>query len=1114
MIGQHIILRCKNGIYSESMAAGYKTAAVSKSICSMSKNSQHELDYAITTAAAMPDGVPQGGNAEMNRGVVHFVPYKDIILVIRIRRVNDLCTYSGTVSFAHTFILSGDEKKALLSSPSVITDISRFDTYEAVDSRCGGLFGDGEVIVDEELTLLKGNTEPPLNVFEDAGFDEESFSVLISAICSSLCRNIYTAVIPKNVYADDWEKEGGSLCGEQLISEVLRLMPDFISGKLSCTSYWGENPEYTGINSIKLRVLSGEYVDGLQKSYISLFDMKRNIINTNGIKAGPFGKMLWKLRNDAEKLAGFHAELEKLLGESGSKLKKSPEVMDMLTEAIKYRNGEKVDHEQLLNLLLTTIGSAIGRFHLLKEIADTLIKEAISGTIKCDRETEELFAEMLENDEDAENMASFLFKRISDGTAGTDTIERLAELAVENDTVNKCHRRFISLVGELTDKDVPKSVVDYLFFAFDNLENNTDTKELYEAIDKIYYVLFSQKKYHECLRICKKIISSDNDFSKKKIFSWLADIICACEKCEELLENAVGIASANLLILSAYGSDETVKFAEKLFGCEETSARAEKRILFPLFIKLLQCAIGDKGYCQNIWSKQYKNIVANKCDDEFFMNPESLLDQYQGEELSYSLFYIELAKIAGAKDYLSTWETIDMIEKGLKDKKIAFKYTRAIVNSNIKLKNSNALLQNIKGTKRIYQYYYGLFDDPESQNDEKKNVLKVIASNLSGSEKENAMKCFIHEAEFDENCEKYFCDNITDICQAIYDYNNPSIPKEKMGIFLYEINRALSGKTFEARAMQNFVSLVKEYASKEDTLINADEKIIAMIHKGLNAYKWKNGIPADTILRINMCYSIDDFSQESFDFLVNETRKADMDISHPLRKIIRRANMTLRNNAGCIMNDNFDDKKDKLILMSLIYITLLSSEKKASEYLEFLRGKDESFRDGEFLIRGMSVILNCFPSTKKNTSLLQGMTYKLENVILQSGKYDNTFNSIISCKAKYIGEVKKHLDSGVQRKLYAAANNVLNAVEKERREQYVILRDMFKIEYLGDRSGSSSAKLIWNLIFALIYILCIVIEIMTWKYVSPIASLILSVIICVTAFILGVKIAKGADDEI
>ncbi|MBR2283430.1 MAG: hypothetical protein IJ874_03280 [Ruminococcus sp.] len=1124
MIGQHMLMRCINGAYSSSKTAGFKTAAVSKSIAAMSSGAQSELDREIIMNAAVPDALTVGGTPDNNRGIVHWIPYKDLIFLMRIRRVSDLCTYSGTVSFVQTYILSGSEKQVLLKYPELLTELERFDRYSEVDKRCGGLSGASPISVNEQLDLLSDPPEFNSSCLEEAGFDRESFARLISAVCVSICRNTYIDLIPKNVSPSDWQTEGGSLSGERLIAAILRLLPDFLSARLSCTSYWNDDPEYSGLDGIKLRVLSGARTDGLKKSYVSLYDLKNGDISDTNAEPGAFGRRLWELRNDREGLEGFHAAIDEVLGEKGGQMIKLPEVMDMLTEAVMYREGRAVDHRGLLCRLLSNIGSSLPEFPELDRIAGELINEAAADSSDVDEELEQLFLEMTEECggswSHSSGMAACLLSRIERGISASGTAERMAELVPADDTVRREHERLMDRLVKTEKSDVSQEFVRYLLALVPAAEKDrTIAPGLFELLDTIYSTLRNNGELERCIAICSyRIESSSDEGAVSKNAARLIGIIKDTADKPGIRSAAAEAFTGHLGTYARYSGMST-QLAKTLFGAEEHSEYADDGLLFPIFVRLLAQCSDDEDYCIRLWTKQYIDVLSRHPEGGY-SEPERYLEGVTGDSWFTAMKCIELSRVEALPEHVTSWETLDRMTSGLTGKNEAeiqnkaFNILRQFVNWNQKKKKGGEILSGIKGTDRIYDYYYRLCGEKQAGEDEKELVLSVIGSELSGSGMRQAVQGFADNADTRDRA-AFLGSDILSIWNAVYKPNEHKEEKNYTINSVLELDRIFSERNNAEAVMSRFDSEIKRFCNSSDSIAKADNDLVEMLFRGLEQYNWKKALDKRATSDILFCRAVDEVSDKNDKEVLGQLKdyNAELERSHldcPLKRCALRIQSFIRDNDKP-QNTNDPRMKERLTLFATAYLLVEKpvDKHKANEYLTLVRGTDSRFYDGEYLILGIAHVLASRRDSRQYKTLITSMTDALVKVIssLTGTEGDNRYRSILTCRNIYRERVQKMgFREEDQRKLKSAASNT----------GLPELCDIFTIEVYeknddtekSHRMDISASPVLIYTAAAILAVLVAIILILLWLF-KPAFSAAAAVVFCAASAVLYIYIRRS-----
>lgn len=196
MIGQHLILRCKRGCFEMAGAAGFKSAGISENLRNQPniKTLDQEIRKVLTWSDKQTIGTMLPGL--QNRGVLRIYRFNGMTFVSRSFPVKDLCTNSGDVPFHQTYVLTENDQKKFLEVPECVLNRKNYDVYEDLDQRSGTLSSGNPVVVNEKLDIFSDiQALSPYDVFSKCGFDEDSFSKLISAICDRVSGNGNVALV-------------------------------------------------------------------------------------------------------------------------------------------------------------------------------------------------------------------------------------------------------------------------------------------------------------------------------------------------------------------------------------------------------------------------------------------------------------------------------------------------------------------------------------------------------------------------------------------------------------------------------------------------------------------------------------------------------------------------------------------------------------------------------------------------------------------------------------------------------------------------------------------------------------------------------------------------------
>ena len=434
MLIQHLLARCRRGAFDTNAGTnGFKTAAMSENASVFQNSGQMSaVRELLETRGSLPDSLALPGAAVSGafnaRGLLRISHSGEVTVVSRSFRVADLCDNRGTVTFSHSYLLTDRERDAFLEHPVCAVQRERFDTYENVNRRAGGLSSGNAVPLDEGLSLF-GETPPPVSndIFTYCGFDESSFIALISAICDGVAREGKIALMSEKITAEDWDREGGSSLGEMLLSALYTLLPTSITKKLGGVSYWNDMPDYGGLQGIHLLIVPDGQREGLCRDTISLIDLKRHLIR-NVRDHQIFGRFLWRNRDNGAGLSEFYQFQTRLFGSRTELIRKSSDIMDLTVKLYSFeKTGRKQD--TLLEDTLTAFGEHLPSFPEAERFCARLLEEERrdpSHSASLEKIAVQSYSAESESGSGlSEGLLSLLFQNLKDGQLSGEGIELL-----------------------------------------------------------------------------------------------------------------------------------------------------------------------------------------------------------------------------------------------------------------------------------------------------------------------------------------------------------------------------------------------------------------------------------------------------------------------------------------------------------------------------------------------------------------------------------------------------------------------------------------------------------------------------------------------------------------
>lgn len=699
MIGQHLLMRCTKGAYDTSVSPGFKTAAVSEQMKRLPKSIQSELDSVIKQYASVPEGASEGGALE-NRGILRIIQKRNILYAIRTFRVGDLCSNSGTVSFSHTYVFSDSDRLNILQHPEALTLLSSFDDYDNVNKRCGGLGSKQAIPIDTDLVMPNSNIKPiSYDIFEKAGFDEDSFAQLVAAICLRVSSHGSVVVLLPEQNEEQWNRSGGSLMGEQFLAAIMRILPLCIVRFFSGLSFWNESVSYGGIQDIKLRIISGRNRNDLNSSEISLFDMQNDVIETHltdKVANGAFGRYLWSIRNYEERISDFHQYIESMFGEKVDSILKMPSLMDTLT--MLYDPSSESERQNSIIRLLMQMKTSVALFPQMdKEVDHTLETMLENPNLKPELET--IFL-MFIKEKNAKKMLCYrrflvsLIQSVWAGNAQPTTVDYIEYAIVSADAEHHevCLNRLMCLIEALKGKD--NSPENYALnpncwrmvkAAFMNKTVPEDKfHELERFVVRVLGAYKKRKQYLECYNVCitylnnpRILINKDDKLPLilKTIYSILVDMVQEKLISLDALKGLPQELLNHVMILESKDIESDPSEANQwsyvdcffyyFFLANEEHSVGIDLTEYPEYLApFIRCRLTLHNNLR-FWEKNYVEYLKeyghtpSMLDSSQFLLP--LLHESNRSTLINALQYIESAKIKFAMGYHLNWEPTEEI---------------------------------------------------------------------------------------------------------------------------------------------------------------------------------------------------------------------------------------------------------------------------------------------------------------------------------------------------------------------------------------------------------------------------------------------------------------------
>ncbi|MBQ1546447.1 MAG: hypothetical protein IIZ59_02815 [Clostridia bacterium] len=1051
MIGQHLILRCAKGCYDHTSAPGLKTAAVSENIISLQGPRQQELNKVISEHAQFPDVSAKGSGGE-NRGVLRLFEYRGVLMALRTFRVHDLCDTGGTVSFTQTYMIAddntGDDRQYLLKHPESFCSLPCFDNYKDVAKRTEGGLSSGNPVPVKKKHGMPNKKLPRFDskIFEKCGFTEETFAKFVSSVCRHVSSKGWVAVVAPNITEKSWDEQGGSLEGEQLITAVMALMPDCIARFLNAVSYWNDNPSDDCLKDYHLRVLSGKFTDGLVDAEISYFNFVKNIVNTDS-SAGSFGKFLWKIKDDAEKVAKFHDFIEAAFGKNVDKIAKMPALMDALTELYIFTNDDikepEIDRQMTLSAFLVSIGTSLPVFPNIYKGTALLINAVRESGELCSDKLENVIMQLLKNPDIVklnscyENLIGILMHSVNSGTAKEKTVTMIGEQLGSKDG-DEYRDQFGKLLSALIDDPKAKPSYSMLSLLLDAEDVDTlkDKKEDISAvITKCYKNALEAKDFELCARMTAKQLRKDappdNVAEICKRMVELTDFVSP-ETAEELVKSI----SIQIDKFNEY-DDVILTMGKAVFGTEIECDIAAYPEFFPIFMKLLSHGIKseeNKDYVENVWYKQYVWVIQNT-NEEIFLYPEQYLEPPTEATVNWysdMLYVVEKARLEAKVGYDSDWHTMETIVSTILPVDPVKGYTtlQDILDRNTE-DSRVRLLAEIIGTPRMYGLFLALYD---SESDRSNYLVEFIIQDV------NAFDMLIYTAETEGFVDRLPTAYVHVWNTVYYQLAQDPSMLENCWIGILDTEQKVVDKPYCDDIMSTYANYFSIVFEDLTYVPDIKDEYIALMYRGIVDYRWDIPLELDEQQKdiVEMCYMIDNGGDDGnaaycIDYFVerlSQLAKAGEYVEGPAANImycVKRMNSKLNKDRRRItdgVKELNDDMKSKYTLLSLARMYgQRHDEPHSLYYLKGICEGDDHWIAPLYLFYGLKYLYIIEPEV---SLIINDFLDRLRAIIIKTSNAGRQTMLSPECQDLYHSYVQPHLYHNQQKPLHKAAQGTGN----------------------------------------------------------------------------------------
>lgn len=1034
MIGQHLILRCAKGAYDSTSVAGLKTAAVSENIGELTSARQQELNRVISEHAAFPDVSVRSGKGQ-NRGVLRMFEYRGVLMVMRTFRVHDLCDTGGSVSFTHTYMIADDnagaDRQYILLHPESLCTLKCFDDYKKVAERTkGGLNSGNPVQVNAGLNMPdKKLPRIDVSIFEESGFDQETFAQMISAICQHVSGKGWVALLTPNVTEKSWDEYGGSPEGEKILAGVLALLPDCIARFFSAVAFWNDNPFGDVLKDYKFRILSGKHTEGLVDQEISLFNLQSGKINTDA-QAGSFGRYLWEIKDKPEEIEKFHSFLETSFGKNVDKIAKMPALMDALTDMYKFTEGHMIDEQATLASFLLSIGTSVPMFpSIYKGVAMLIFSIRESGKA-CSDKLESVIMTLLKNPETQkmkvcyENMIALLLHSTKLGAAKEKTIAMITEQLGDIDAI-EYHEQFEKLFDELKADAKVKPSYSMLSLLLDaqDLPTLSSKKENISAIlEKSYTNALARKDYDLCARMTARQLRKD--LSAERVAELCKRVMEVSEFCKPEMSSGLVNSIGDQMIRFESDDKAIVTIGKAIFGSETEAKIATSPDYFPLFMRILRHGIiAERDYIETTWMKQFIWVLKNTQGDAYLF-PEEHLGDPSLPAYDDALFLLEIARLTADVGYDSSWPVIEAVVSGLlyENPEKAYENIQNILDCN-KPDRKTELLTEIVGTVRMYGLFLALYD-PETHKAD--YLLNYIMQDM------NAFDMLIASAE-SEGFIKKLPPAYLYVWTAVYSAFASQM-LENCWIGIIDTENKVIEKPYCDEIMSKFAEYFKVVFEDVSKVPEIREDYIALMYRGIIDYGWGKelGLNLQQTDIIEMCYMIDNGgAEESVDYFLESIQlfvAAGRNVhgrAENLGLCAKRINRYLNNNRRRIMDDHQSISRDKIAILSLA--RMYGQKHDEAHSLFYLKGiceGDDHWMASLYVLYALQYLYVTEPN--EESEFILEFLDRLRRIIINASGAGRNMLVSPECQDIYHGLIQPHLYADQQKPIFTAAKSTGN----------------------------------------------------------------------------------------
>ena len=713
MIGQHLILRCKRGCFETAGAAGFKSAGISENLRNQPniKTLDQEIRKVLTWSDKQTIGTMLPGL--QNRGVLRIYRFNGMTFVSRSFPVKDLCTNSGDVPFHQTYVLTENDQKKFLEVPECVLNRKNYDVYEDLDQRSGTLSSGNPVVVNEKLDIFSDiQALSPYDVFSKCGFDEDSFSKLISAICDRVSGNGNVALVLPQIDATEWKTTGGSFLGEQILVALYKVLPNCLTRFLSGVSYWNSDVRY--IESLKFVVASSEIADALYKDSISLIDLKHRVIRNVG-NSLLFGKLLWNAMQNEESLKSVHAFISDLFGEKIDQIKKTSLVMDTVAGIYlyKYQRWNNSDLTALTALTARILGifkKNILNFPKIDQYCGemlSVIKQNPSYNLQIEKVASE-FVQTAGIHVSAcyDPLMYILLQYVANETFSGSTKEMILKKLQQQDPT--IQNQMLKFLEDAKIQEISEKKADF-FLSLPGLERiNPKIQQEARFVLNTRYPDFVKNGYWKiCVDIMQLVyfpcISNFTDVQIFDTYYKFRDLYCILQ--EHALEKRMFEMMSQEMKRVGNHEEQIQLFCQCFFDAKSSSSLSliqNHPEVFRVFLQVLAFLKPHfQKYSEKHWRIYYKYIFENAN----IPNQEAIVDKYCSKNEKGNVLYNMEAVRIQCDRYDSNWDIMEQIFDALSEESLYERMQKIYNLVTVISKKSPSFMNGIAKTQMLYGDY-------------------------------------------------------------------------------------------------------------------------------------------------------------------------------------------------------------------------------------------------------------------------------------------------------------------------------------------------------------------------------------------------------------------------